>query len=48
MMQVLQVGPFTSVLELNRLLDEQLRPLDDIIADGLARPPPDHPPRTLA
>jgi hypothetical protein len=48
MMQVLQVGPSTSVLELNRLLDEQLRPLDDVIADGLARPPPDHPPRTLA
>jgi hypothetical protein len=48
MMQVLLAGPSTSVAEVNRQLGEQLRPLDDIIADGLARPPPDHPPRTLA
>lgn len=48
MMQVLLTGPSSSVFEVNRRLDEQLRPLDDIIADGLARPPPDHPPRTLA
>ncbi|WP_027578799.1 hypothetical protein [Bradyrhizobium sp. Ai1a-2] len=48
MMQVLLAGPSTSMVGVNRRLDEQLRPLDDIIADGLARPPPDHPPRTLA
>ncbi|MDI4233476.1 MULTISPECIES: hypothetical protein [unclassified Bradyrhizobium] len=48
MMQVLLAGPSTSMVEVNRQLDEQLRPLNDIIADGLARPPPDHPPRTLA
>jgi predicted metal-binding membrane protein len=48
MMQVLLAGPSTSPVGVNRRLGEQLRPLDDIIADGLARPPPDHPPRTLA
>ncbi|MCA1452546.1 hypothetical protein I6F35_04845 [Bradyrhizobium sp. BRP22] len=48
MMQLLQPSPSTSLVELDRRLDEQLRPLNDIIADGLARPPPDHPPRTLA
>ena len=48
MMQVLLAGPSTRPVGVNRRLGEQLRPLDDIIADGLARPPPDHPPRTLA
>jgi hypothetical protein len=48
MLKVLQAGPSTAVVEMNRLIGEQLRPLDDIIADGLARPPPDHPPRALA
>jgi predicted metal-binding membrane protein len=48
MMQVLLIGPSTSPVGVNRRLGEQLHPLDDIIADGLARPPPDHPPRTLA
>jgi predicted metal-binding membrane protein len=48
MMQVLLAGPSASPLGVNRRLGEQLHPLDDIIADGLARPPPDHPPRTLA
>ncbi|MGY3617346.1 hypothetical protein [Bradyrhizobium sp. USDA 10063] len=48
MLQVLQVGPSSNMVELDRRLDQQLHPLDDIIADGLARPPPDHPPRTLA
>jgi hypothetical protein len=48
MMQVLLTGPSTSPVGVNRRLGEQLHPLDDIIADGLARPPPDHPPRTLA
>jgi predicted metal-binding membrane protein len=48
MMQVLLTGPSTSPVGVNRRVGEQLHPLDDIIADGLARPPPDHPPRTLA
>lgn len=48
MLQVLLAGPSTSVMALSRRLGGQLRPLNDIIADGLARPPPDHPPRTLA
>jgi predicted metal-binding membrane protein len=48
MMQVMLTGPSTSLVVVHRRLGEQLRPLDDIIADGLARPPPDHPPRTLA
>ncbi|WP_454625020.1 hypothetical protein [Bradyrhizobium cenepequi] len=48
MMQVLQVSPSSNMVGLDRRLDAQLHPLNDIIADGLARPPPDHPPRTLA
>jgi hypothetical protein len=48
MMQVLHAGPSIGQVELNRRLDQQLHPLNDIIADGLARPPPDYPPRTLA
>jgi hypothetical protein len=48
MLQVLLSGPSSSVLEVNRRLDRQLHPLSDVIADGLAHPPPDHPPRTLA
>lgn len=48
MMQVLQVPPSIGGIELTLLLDEQLHPRDDVLADGLARPPPDHPPRILA
>ncbi|MCA6109429.1 hypothetical protein [Bradyrhizobium cenepequi] len=48
MMQVLQVAPSSSMVALDLRLEQQLHPLDDIIADGLARPPPDYPPRTLA
>ncbi len=48
MMQVMLAGPSTSMVDVIRRPGEQLRPLNDIIADGLARPPPDHPPRTLA
>jgi hypothetical protein len=49
MMQVLLAGPsLTGMVDVNRRLEQHLRPLNDMIADGLARPPPDHPPRTLA
>ncbi|EJN12900.1 hypothetical protein PMI42_03795 [Bradyrhizobium sp. YR681] len=47
MLKILQAGPavVTAILDPRRL--EQLRPLDDAIADGLIRPPPDHPPRSI-
>jgi hypothetical protein len=45
MLKVLQVGPTFVTATLSSRALELLQPLDDIIADGLSRPPPDHPPR---
>jgi len=45
MLKVLQAGPAVVTAALEPRALELLRPLDDTIADGLTRPPPDHPPR---
>jgi hypothetical protein len=45
MLKVLQTGPAVVTARLGPRALELLQPLDDIIADGLSRPPPDHPPR---
>jgi hypothetical protein len=45
MLKVLQAGPAAVMATLSPRALERLQPLDDIIADGLTRPPPDHPPR---
>jgi hypothetical protein len=47
LLKVLQAEPAANVLTRQQLAHERLRPLDDVIAEGLARPPPDHPPRYL-
>jgi hypothetical protein len=47
MLKVLQTGPSTSAVLMRDPSRERLRPHDDLIVDGLARPPPDHPPRHL-
>jgi hypothetical protein len=47
MLKVLQAGPAVVTASLYPRALELLRPLDDIIADGLSRPPPDHPPRLM-
>jgi hypothetical protein len=46
MLKVLQTGPAIAMATRSPRALELLRPLDDAIADGLTRPPPDHPPRT--
>jgi hypothetical protein len=45
MLKVLQSGPSTSAVLMRYQSRQHLRPLDDTIVDGLARPPPEHPPR---
>jgi hypothetical protein len=45
MLKVLQAGPSISPIIVRQPVIELFQPLDDIIADGLTRPPPDHPPR---
>ncbi|WP_346015526.1 hypothetical protein [Bradyrhizobium sp. 153] len=47
MLKVLQTGPSAATVSIGQPVRELLRPLDDLIADGLARPPPDHPPRSI-
>ncbi|UPK32060.1 hypothetical protein IVB18_27525 [Bradyrhizobium sp. 186] len=47
MLKVLQAGPSISPIIVGQPVIELLQPLDDIIADGFARPPPDHPPRLI-
>ena len=47
MLKVLQAGPAFVTASFSTRELEQLRPLSDIIVDGLTRPPPDYPPRTL-
>jgi hypothetical protein len=46
-LKVLQTGPSTSAILMRDPSRQRLHPLDDLIVDGLARPPPDHPPRYL-
>lgn len=48
MLKVLQAGPSITPVTVRESARELLRPLDDLIVDGLTRPPPDHPPRHLA
>lgn len=46
-LKVLQAGPAAvTAIRYARAL-ALLRPLDDVIVDGLVRPPPDHPPRSI-
>jgi hypothetical protein len=47
MLKVLQTGPSTGVVLMRGPSRQRLHPLDDMVVDGLARPPPDHPPRSL-
>lgn len=47
MLKVLQTGPSTSVVLVRDPSRQRLHALDDLVVDGLARPPPDHPPRSL-
>jgi hypothetical protein len=47
LLKVWQAEPAASVLVRRQLAQERLHPLNDVIADGLVRPPPDHPPRSL-
>lgn len=47
MLKVLQAGPSITPVTVRVPARELLRPLDDVIAAGLTRPPPEHPPRHL-
>jgi hypothetical protein len=47
MLKVLQAGPSTGAVLMRDASRQRLHPLNDVIVDGLARPPPDHPPRHL-
>ncbi|MEH2546379.1 hypothetical protein V1283_003024 [Bradyrhizobium sp. AZCC 2262] len=47
MLMVLQTGPSTDAIAMGPPARERLHALDDVMADELARPPPDHPPRHL-
>ena len=46
-LKALQTGPSTNAVLMRDPSRRRLHPLDDLIVDGLARPPPDHPPRIL-
>jgi hypothetical protein len=44
-----QAGPsLTAALPVRHAIRTSHSVLDDVLADGLDRPPPDHPPRILA
>ena len=47
MLMALQTVPSSSAVPMRYASIQRLHPLDDFIADGLARPPPDQPPRRL-
>lgn len=47
MLKVLQAGPSTRSVAMRLPVRERLHALDDMMADELARPPPEHPPRYL-
>jgi hypothetical protein len=42
-----QINPAAAAVVLDRSIHAVLLGADDVIADGLERPPPDHPPRIL-
>ncbi|WP_315837941.1 hypothetical protein [Bradyrhizobium prioriisuperbiae] len=48
MLKVLQAGPSVAASPQKLIIRETLHPHDDVVADGLTRPPPDQPPRFLA
>ena len=47
MLKSIQAGPSTQAVAMDGLAYQRLRPADDHVIDGLARPPPEHPPRRL-
>ncbi|MBP1092306.1 hypothetical protein [Bradyrhizobium diazoefficiens] len=47
MLKALQAGPVVATAIRHARPLALLRPLDDAIGDGLTRPPPDHPPRSI-
>jgi hypothetical protein len=47
MLKVLQAGPSVAVSLQRLAMRETLHPRNDVVADGLTRPPPDQPPRLL-
>lgn len=47
LLKVLQAGPTTQAVAMRIFAHQRLHPADDSVVDGLARPPPDHPPRHL-
>jgi hypothetical protein len=47
MLKSLQAGPSSQALAMDRPAHQRLRSADDHAIDGLARPPPEHPPRHL-
>jgi hypothetical protein len=47
MLSALPVKPSTDAVLMRLPLHQRLHAFDDIIADGLVRPPPDRPPRSL-
>jgi len=47
MLKVLQAGRLASAVLIRAPSYQRLHLFDDVIVDGQARPPPDHPPRTL-
>jgi hypothetical protein len=47
MLKVLQSGPSEIALSIRNVEARVLKPLDEPEIAGLARPPPDHPPRTI-
>ena len=49
MLKTAQAGPsVTAALPVRHAIRTSHSVLDDVLADGLDRPPPDHPPRNLA
>ncbi|MGO4713758.1 hypothetical protein [Bradyrhizobium sp. 2TAF24] len=48
MLKVLQTGPIVTAGQHEPNVREQLHPRDDLMAEGLTRPPPDQPPRFLS
>jgi hypothetical protein len=47
MSKSMQAGSSTQAIAMDGLAYQRLRPADDHAIDGLARPPPEHPPRRL-
>jgi hypothetical protein len=47
MLKVLQTGPSTDAIATRLPVRAHLQAFDDLVADELARPPPEHPPRSL-